>query len=571
RSTLALADALPRLQLDASENLLVFVDQFEELFRYRGLSRASSEDEALHFVSLLLEVTSRADLPAFVVLTMRSDFLGECGQYPALATAINRGQYLVSLLNRGQRERAIVGPLRTIGVGIEPRLLHLVQAEARDKLDQLPLLEHALMRTFDEWRQRPHSESDPGLTEDDYVHAGGMAHALSKHANEAYDSLSPEHQALAEQLFRALTERREDGRAVRRPCRVAEITASVPTTLADVKTVIEAFQGDHRHFIIVRPQTMALGESSELDIAHESLMRVWDRLARWTQREVDDAAQLHRLSESLALNRKGATGLLRDPELALALKWRDRARPSLVWAARYGVDLNDIEGFLQRSTHEHAKERAEEARTRLDERDRERAEFERTRRQNRRLFIVALTAVVALVLVGVITAAYAVQRQSLAWVRFGADLQAQTAHFTAWRAAIDRLTARWVLSAEKQSAELATKAARYEAKVARAEADALRLMAAESASASSTARLTAQLAHQRANVANDELVTAKKSLEKVQKGLVDAQKSIARVDAERAKKDAELVATKAELQKLEFRRKKLEGVRAPQPTRGGGP
>ena len=47
------------------------------------------------FVNLLLEVKERASCPIFVVLTMRSDFLGDCTQFPGLAEAINAGQYLV--------------------------------------------------------------------------------------------------------------------------------------------------------------------------------------------------------------------------------------------------------------------------------------------------------------------------------------------------------------------------------------------------------------------------------------------------------------------------------------------
>lgn len=548
RSTLALVDALPRLQLDASENLLIFVDQFEELFRYRGLSHTSYDDEALHFISLLLEVTSREALPAFVVITMRSDFLGECASYPALATAINRGQYLVSLLNRGQRERAIVGPLRSVGVGIEPRLLHLVQAEARDKLDQLPLLEHALMRTFDEWRL--HGAGEAGLTEDDYLRAGGMEHALSKHANEAYDSLSPEHQALAEKLFRALTERREDGRAVRRPCRVAEITASVPTTLAAVKNVIEAFQGDNRHFIVVRPQATELAEGSELDIAHESLMRVWDRLAKWTQREVDDAAQLHRLAESVALNRKGAAGLLRDPELAVALKWRERAKPSLVWAARYGIDLNDIQGFIQRSTDAQAKERAEEEHEQIEARERELREYERTRRQNRRLIGVAVTAVLALICVVVFAALYVGQRQSLADATAKAEAVQQNAERASKQANEDIALARAGADAARADGEKA----RAEAAASRAESEKAKAEAADAASATSTALLRSQAANAAAARARTELLRA-------QRERSEAQQLARRAEEERVAKDEEIEAAKKRLAEIEARRKKIESLK----------
>ena len=72
------------------------VDQFEELFRYRQLAAAGDEAEAERGRRRLRESAARsqassATLPIFVVLTMRSDFLGDCAQFPGLAEAINAG------------------------------------------------------------------------------------------------------------------------------------------------------------------------------------------------------------------------------------------------------------------------------------------------------------------------------------------------------------------------------------------------------------------------------------------------------------------------------------------------
>ena len=50
-------------------------------------------------------------MPIYVVLTMRSDFLGECAQFLGLAEAINDGQYLVPRLTREEIRAAIEGPV----------------------------------------------------------------------------------------------------------------------------------------------------------------------------------------------------------------------------------------------------------------------------------------------------------------------------------------------------------------------------------------------------------------------------------------------------------------------------
>ena len=93
RSALGLVEAARQSGLPAKTNLLVVVDQFEELFRFRRKREGQGAD-AEAFVSLLLEAVRQEACPIYVVLTMRSDFLGDCAQFRGLAEAINEGQYL---------------------------------------------------------------------------------------------------------------------------------------------------------------------------------------------------------------------------------------------------------------------------------------------------------------------------------------------------------------------------------------------------------------------------------------------------------------------------------------------
>ena len=124
-----LIDIYEQAALAKDVKLLVVVDQFEELFRYRQLADGPRADgpraggsqadglgadghgfseEATAFVKLLLELQEQQDCPIFVVLTMRSDFLGDCTQFAGLAEAINAGLYLVPRLTPEQRRAAIV-------------------------------------------------------------------------------------------------------------------------------------------------------------------------------------------------------------------------------------------------------------------------------------------------------------------------------------------------------------------------------------------------------------------------------------------------------------------------------
>ena len=75
RGTLGLVEAVRNARIPAGDNVLILVDQFEELFRFRrNRQRDRTTDEAVGFVKLLLEAAAQNDVPIYVVLTMRSDF-----------------------------------------------------------------------------------------------------------------------------------------------------------------------------------------------------------------------------------------------------------------------------------------------------------------------------------------------------------------------------------------------------------------------------------------------------------------------------------------------------------------
>ena len=54
-------------------------------------------------------------MPIYVVLTMRSDFIGDCMDFPGLPEAVNDGLYLVGRMTRDALRSAITGPVAVGG------------------------------------------------------------------------------------------------------------------------------------------------------------------------------------------------------------------------------------------------------------------------------------------------------------------------------------------------------------------------------------------------------------------------------------------------------------------------
>jgi WD40 repeat protein len=357
-----LLDIYEQAAIGSGTHLLVVVDQFEELFRYRKLATARSSSEharseaAIAFVNLLLTAADESSSPVHIVLTMRSDFLGDCAQFPGLAEAINEGQYLVPRLTREERRAAIAGPVAVGGGTISPVLLTRLVNDVGDNPDQLSILQHALNRTWARW-ERDGAQGSLELSH--YEAIGTMADALDQHAEEAYAELkTPVQRRACERIFKALTDRGTDARGVRRPASFATLCALSGAEPSDVSSVIDVFREPSRSFLMP-PLPETLEPDTTIDISHESLMRVWRRLETWTAEEAQSAQRYRRLEETAAEHASGKASLLRDPELQLSLDWQRTAEPSSAWAMLYGGDFDASMRFLAESQAVRAREQLE--------------------------------------------------------------------------------------------------------------------------------------------------------------------------------------------------------------------
>jgi WD40 repeat protein len=383
RGPQGLVEWLKETELLSQTNLLVFVDQFEEIFRFR---RGRIGDEIDAFVALLLASAQQRERPIFVVITMRSDFLGECAQFTGLAEAINDGQFLTPRLTREQSQSAIEGPAAVFGGRVEAALVNRLLNDMGTKSDQLPLAQHVLMRLWRIALMRPGADARM-LRLNDYEKLGGIgsAHsidtatgideaalqrrpnALSIHADEILAELTKDQQRLAAILFRALTESQgAGGRDVRRPVALSDVASVASVPPQELVPVIDAFRAPGRN-LLTPPPNDPLSPDTMIDISHESLIRQWGTLRRWLREEYDAARTYQHVEATAKLWQRGEAALMTMPYLGIARAWREREHPNAAWASRYGDSFRLAMEFLRES------QAAEQRRIEMEEADRRRS------------------------------------------------------------------------------------------------------------------------------------------------------------------------------------------------------
>jgi energy-coupling factor transporter ATP-binding protein EcfA2 len=339
-------------QANEKTNLLIIVDQFEELFRFNrdDLKNPGIEN---HFVNLLLKASADSNSSIYVIITMRSEFLGDSVKYRGLPEAINEGQFLVPQLTRKELREVIEGPIKLAGKKIDSGLVEMLineveQSKLKKDLDQLPILQHTLMRTFEEAAKDAQANE---ITDVHYQACGGMEKALANHAEAKYKGLGKGkngesfEQKIAKLVFQALTDTSADQKGGRRPTELETIHAiakSIHANPEEVDAVINQFRDTETSFIMP-PINTPLYPELIMDISHESLMRQWQRLRDWTGEEAEAAQKLTSLMQAQRLYKKGEKDLLEGKELYPISHWFKAFNPQPAWAERY--DKNYQEGF----------------------------------------------------------------------------------------------------------------------------------------------------------------------------------------------------------------------------------
>jgi len=337
------------------EKTLLLIDQFEELFRYGdGETGKEYGEVTATFLNLITRAVTNNKNAFYAIIALRSELISECERFKVFTRIVNNSNFLLPGMTEENLREVITGPLKKAGTEIDEELVEVMLNDLNGLSDQLPVLQHALMRTWNRWREL--DEPDRPLSLSDYNAIGTMKDAISRHADEEYEKLDPEDKKICEKLFRIITGIGPDKRGIRFPSDIRTIKSAIRCSLEELVKVTDRFRDPS--IALITPYNVPLDDNSVIDLSHESLIRLWERLKRWVDEENASVEMYLHLSELSALYQQGKTGLLMQPDLQLAIKWREVNNPTLWWAQKYNPAFERAMVYLR--TSEKAFNEAEE-------------------------------------------------------------------------------------------------------------------------------------------------------------------------------------------------------------------
>lgn len=383
-----LADIVNRIRKNLRQQVVLVIDQFEDLFRFSDDPfRGNVRDTVSDFISLIIEAARQEETGLYIILTMQSDYIQECARYEGLIALMNTGSYLIPQIKGEGYEELIEEPLRLTGTPVDSKLVKTIVLEAGNKPGQLPLIQHMLMRLWDQWVKCGDSARSIGLT--DYEAIGRLEGAVSIHAGQAYASLSPAHQVVCERLFRSITYCGQDKKGQRKPEKLSAIHEITGCSIEDLTYVIDLFRSPGYSFL-TPPVSAPLTPDTVIDVIHENIIISWDLLRKWVEDEEESQKMYLRLADSASRHQEGKAPLWVPPELTMALKWRSAIKPTVTWAEKIDPAYERTMLFLKASEIEYL----ESEETRVLEQQK------KTKWARRAGILFALTTLISITLIG---------------------------------------------------------------------------------------------------------------------------------------------------------------------------
>lgn len=364
---LGVHEALPT----RDNKLLLMIDQFEELF-----TQVELESDRQQFLDLILNAVNAEDSPVIIIATLRADFYDRPLLYPGFGELIRARTELVLPLNDEEIAETISGPAYRVGAVLEDGLIETIIEDVREQPGALPLLQYALTELFER-------REGALLTNAAYSDIGGTLGALAKRAEEVYRRFKESAQDMSRQMFLRLVTLGEGQEDTRR-----RILQSELLTLGDREVVEEVIDRFGRYRLLTFDRDDAT-RSATIEVAHEALIRQWERLREWLTESRQDV-RLERELLNAATEWESAEN---DPSY---LMQGNRLLSFEEWAETSTLQLNELEKRYMAASLTARDEREAKERQR-QERERE---LERQKARNMRIAagIFAAAAVVAVIL-----------------------------------------------------------------------------------------------------------------------------------------------------------------------------
>ncbi|WP_348257385.1 hypothetical protein [Leptolyngbya sp. AS-A6] len=260
---------------------VLVIDQFEEIF-----TLCPDKVRDIFIENLVALVQASSSPKNYLILTMRSDFETQVAKLPQFWALFEASHARVLPLDAGELREAIEAPAEQVGLKFEAGVVDQLIADVLGEPAALPLLQFMLLRL---WEHRDRNR----VTYHAYRQLGGGRGALAHSADEFYTNLIPEDQETAKRILLKMVRPSTGLEVTNNRIRQQELH-QLGIDPGRINRVLDKLCTAR----LVRRTPGVTPDDTQIEVAHEALIRNWPRLIEWLDDERVSLRQRLRLTDT---------------------------------------------------------------------------------------------------------------------------------------------------------------------------------------------------------------------------------------------------------------------------------
>ena len=333
KSNKGIIELYKQSDIAGKKNLLMVVDQFEDIFIHDMPNPA----EINVFLDNLLRPSKEIETAIYVLFVLRSENVSGLFNYRKFQEQLAESQYVLPRLRKIELVEIIEETLKLNGQSIDKPTIDILSKDFTNLLS----LQFLLLKATENGASK--------IDENLYQSLGELSNCVSLDLEYLLNNQIVSSKTNLEKWFRAISSDEN------RFCLSFEESAKLcECSVDDFQKFIQPFNSNGRFWLDIIPPVISsvnpvFFNNHLICLKYPEIFKFWPTFKFWVEKERQSKDELLYLVSAAIKFETGATGLLKQPDLDIALKWFNKENPSHVWADTYTKDFTKAIQFLKLS------------------------------------------------------------------------------------------------------------------------------------------------------------------------------------------------------------------------------
>lgn len=347
---LSIAKIYNESEISKKKNLLIIIDQIEDLFIFQKKFVEDLKEDELFF-NLISRTIRLSDSPIYFLISLKTEYIKSLGGYPNFQQILSGSEYSIQNIGKDGIRTIIEETFFKKNISFEHLFLESLYEEVSRDQSLLPNLQFLFLNIYSSFDEGSFVDSENTLK------IGTLNSIISNHFTDYYDNLDEVKKVFFERFIKSLfnLQNNDENSDYREIIELLNITGmDINFIINFINELKTKFQ--NRFIIIPRLITGIKARKNLIDNTDIILVNYrgseensWEIEKKWRSEEInsyENYVSFHNYSKNFDI---GKTGLLKSPQLDLAVKWLENPIHDKKWSKNYDLNFEKTVDYINKS------------------------------------------------------------------------------------------------------------------------------------------------------------------------------------------------------------------------------